>query len=507
MQSNILEYLEESVKKNPDKIVFRDDKKEISFLELSEKAKKIGTFLANKISANSPVIVLAEKDVRTVTMYLGVLYAGCYYVPVGTDLPELRIKTIIDTIEAPIILTCPGSEECVSMFAKNEKVKLYDDCIASETDELLLEKRRQSVVDTDPAYVIFTSGSTGVPKGVVESHRALIDYIDVFAETFDITGEDIFGNQAPLDYIAAIRDIYIPLKTGGAAVIISKTLFSQPANLFDLLNKEKVTVLCWVVSAFCLCSDFRVFDDAKLDTVKKVFFTGSVMPMRQLRDWQEHLPKALFVNHYGPTEITASCTYHIVDHPVEKDEVLPIGISFKNTGIILLKENGLAAEQGEQGEICVRGTCLASGYYKNPEKTREVFVNNPLNDIFEETIYKTGDIGSFNENSLLMFHGRKDSQIKHMGHRIELGEIEIAAKTLDSISECCCLYDHEKLQLWLFYSGQNVENTAVVEHLKKRIPGFMVPRKLKRLETLPKQFNGKINMQELKQMMKSRRNK
>lgn len=503
MQKNILDYLEKTSERFPQKTVYRDEASSITFSELKEGAMRIGSFLAQRTEQNSPVVILSDKTVRTPMMYLGVLYSGCFYVPVGVDLPEFRLKLILDLVQADVILIDPEYRELVEKLDIDGTVVTADEALQCGADQELLAARRAQSLDTDPAYVIFTSGSTGKPKGVIEPHRAVIDYIDVFADTFQIDSSEVFGNQAPLDYIAAIRDLYLPLKTGASAVLIPKKYFSIPAKLFDCLNENQVTTICWVVSAFCLCNDLQAFEHAPLQTVRKVFFTGAVMPARHLRLWQQQLPEALFVNHYGPTEITASCTYYIAEDEVSNEDVLPIGIPFDNTGILLLTEDGReVTKPGERGEICVRGTSLALGYYGDREKTAQVFVDNPLNDRYGERIYKTGDIGSRSEDGLLWFHGRMDSQIKHAGHRIELSEIEGTARMLETLSECSCLYNQEKEQLWLFFTGRDADKKELALFMRQRLPGFMIPRRFVKLEELPRQFNGKVDLEKLRAMMR-----
>ena len=225
------------------------------------------------------------------------------------------------------------------------------------------------------------------------------------------------------------------------------------------------------------------------------------MPCKYLRIWQEHLPETRFVNQYGPTEATASCTYYVVTEKVEDSTVLPIGIPYENYGILLLNEDHTETAPGQIGEICVTGPILALGYYGNPEKTAESFLQNPLNPNYRELIYKTGDLGKFREDGILEFHGRKDRQIKHMGHRIELGEIEETAKQIPGISECCSLYQKEKELLYLFYSG-TASSKEITLHFRKVLPAFMVPRKIVQLDPLPKLPNGKLDMQAMKAYFK-----
>ena len=190
-------------------------------------------------------------------------------------------------------------------------------------------------------------------------------------------------------------------------------------------------------------------------TVNKVFFTGSVMPAKYLRMWQQALPGARFVNHYGPTEITASCTWAEVGHVVGDGERLPIGRPFRNTRILLLDDEGReVSAPGETGEICVAGCGLALGYFDDPGLTAKCFVQNPLHCAWPERIYRTGDYAHRDADGVLWFHGRRDSQIKFMGHRVEMEEIELAARALAGVEEACCFFEEDRERLHLFVQGE-----------------------------------------------------
>ena len=277
------------------------------------------------------------------------------------------------------------------------------------------------MIDTDPLYANFTSGSTGTPKGVVVSHRSVLDFIDVFAPLFHITDKDRIANQAPFDFDVSVKDIYSAVKTGATLVIVPKALFSRPVQLLDYLCENRVTTLIWAVSALCLITTFHGLDYRVPETVQKVLFSGEVMPVKHLANWRSHLPHAMFVNLYGPTEITCNCTYHILQPGRGYKHGIPIGQAFPNEHVFLLDEqNQLVTQPGMEGEICVRGTALALGYFKAPEQTAAAFTQNPLQTWYPERIYRTGDLGRYGEGGDLYFAGRKDFQIKHMGHRIEL---------------------------------------------------------------------------------------
>ena len=236
------------------------------------------------------------------------------------------------------------------------------------------------------------------------------------------------------------------------------------------------------------------FEKKKIDDLRLVMFCGEIMPNRHLNIWRKYYTKTEFVNLYGPTEAAYACTYFVVNRPFADNEPLPIGKPCENTDIIVLNENNTRVQQGEEGELCIRGTCLANGYYDNKEKTLQVFTQNPLNSLYEDKIYRTGDIVKYNEFGELEYVGRTDFQIKHLGYRIELGEIETATYGLDGIKQCCAIYQKEADKIVLFCVG-DLEQTEkqIYTYLKEHIPRYMLPGKIILLQEMPLNANGKID--------------
>ena len=230
--------------------------------------------------------------------------------------------------------------------------------------------------------------------------------------------------------------------------------------------------------------------------LKKILFAGEAMPNKHLNYWRRHITDALYSNLYGPTEITVTCVHYIVDRPFEDSESLPIGKARRNAGVLILNEQHKETEENEIGELCIRGSLLAFGYYKDEEKTKQVFIQNPLNDNYPELIYLTGDLVFYNSNDEIIYVGRKDSQIKHLGYRIELGEIENNLLGMEGIDNICVLYDHSKSKITAFYQG-----AALVNNIRKQalvsIPKYMIPTKWHQLEQLPLNINGKIDRKSL----------
>lgn len=498
MKRNVLEWLEATAAEFPEKVIFSDPDRGITAAFVQKCARAIGTSIAEKGICRKPVAVISGRHVLTPVTYLGVVYSGCFYAPIDSSLPVARINLILETLQPALIITDREHADLPAGLSYGGEVLVAEDAMEHPVSMAQLDAVRRFAVETDPLYVIFTSGSTGRPKGVITSHQSLMCYIEAYAKVMEIAETDVLGNQSPLDYIAAIRDIYLPLYKACSMVIIPKEYFMTPAVLFDYMNAHRVTAVGWSVSALTVPASLGAFAHGKPEYLQKICFSGSVMPGRCLRIWQEALPKARFVNQYGPTEATASCTYYVVEEQVTDDMVLPIGVPYENYRVFLLNGNE-PVRQGEEGEICVTGPILALGYYHDPERTAASFVQNPLNDCYRELMYRTGDIGVMREDGILEFHGRMDRQIKHLGHRVELDEVERAAGLTEGVTECCVIYRKDKEQIILFYTGEATKKQIAVD-MRRILPGFMIPRKIVPLEALPKLANGKTDMKTLQEM-------
>lgn len=495
--TSVLSYLENSAQKYPEKIAFSDPEQALSFSALQQAAQSIGTFIAGRLAPRRPVVFLCEKSTLAAAGFLGAVYAGCFYVMIDPGHPAARQLSILQTLEASVILTTPQHMEKAQALQSGCQIHLLADVLATQPNPELLHSIRTQALDIDPLYANFTSGSTGLPKGVVVSHRSVIDFIDVFTPLFGITQQDVIANQAPFDFDVSVKDFYSGLKTGATVHIVPRGYFSFPTKLMDYLEENKVTTLIWAVSALCFVTTMNGLEYKTPGEINKVMFSGEVMPPKHLNKWRQFLPDAMYVNLYGPTEITCNCTYHILNRVYENDESIPIGVAFPNEKVFLLGEDdAIVTLAGQQGEICVSGTALSLGYYNNMAQTAAAFVQNPANKYYLETIYRTGDIGRYDEQGLLHYVSRKDFQIKYMGHRIELGEIELAMQALEGIERVCCLFMQDKHKIVAFYTGI-LDKKQVAAGLKPVLPPYMHPGAYVVVETMPMTKNGKIDRQSL----------
>lgn len=503
MKNSVLSWLDETAKRLPNKLALQDISGNITYQEYRSKSLAIAYKIVelNKGEMKKPVVVYLEKGKEVLVSFMGVAYSGCFYSPIDTEMPQSRVDKILEVLKPEIVITTNKLKTNFEKFNFYGSYIIYEETICSEEDETAVKPYTEKIIDTDLLYVLFTSGSTGVPKGVSICHRSVIDYTDWVTETFNITQKDTFGNQAPFYFDNSILDIYSCMKMGATLNIIPKKLFFQPVPLLEYIKYNKINTIFWVPSALIVVSKLKAFRNVDLsDTLKRVLFCGEVMPNKQLNIWRKFLPNVTYANLYGPTEITDACTYYIVDREFSDDEPLPIGIPMSNTDILVLNDEDKLVTDDEVGELCVRGTSLAMGYYNNPEKTRSAFVQNPLNKAVPEIIYRTGDLVRYNEYREIIYISRKDFQIKHLGHRIELGEIETAISSLEEVTLNCCLYDEKNQKIVLFVDAQ-VDRDYIKERIEKLVPEYMIPGKVIYLENMPINANGKIDRIKLKELM------
>ncbi len=500
MLTNVLDYLSASVEKYGQKTVFSDSTESVTYNELDILSDALGTSLLRSVkNRNSPVVVFIDRDIKSLISFFGIIKSGNFYVPIDRQLPQGRISLIFETLRPEAAIISEKDLQILENLDFKGAALLYTEGTALEPDREALASRRAAAIDTDPLYAIFTSGSTGVPKGVLVSHRSVIDLIENFAEVFGFDDSCVFGNQAPFDFDVSVKDIYSALKSGGRMYVIPRMFFSFPAKLITCLNEQGINTIIWATSALRIIENLQALEKALPENLKTVMFSGEVMPNKVLNYWRKNLPDVTYVNLYGPTEITCNCLYYKVDRPYLDTEALPIGIPFRNTDIMLLDGDKLVTQAETMGEICVRGTSLALGYYRNAEKTAAAFCQNPCNNCYPELIYRTGDLGKRGTDGLYYFLSRRDHQIKHMGHRIELGEIEVVINALDFIDAGCCIYDEKKEKIVLFYQSPAACERDIMKEAGKTLPKYMLPNRFIRLEGLPMTKNGKIDRRALKE--------
>lgn len=500
---NILQYLEKTAERIPNKLALSDEVTTLDFKKLLTLSKSGGSMLSAKGLYNEPVAVFMKKTPLTVCAFFAAIYAGCYYVPLDAGMPKHRIRMILAKLSPRAIVCDESGEALVSELGYGNVTVKADELFSADVDEKRLSDIRKRSIDTDPIYIVFTSGSTGTPKGVTGCHRALIDYAEALCPVIGADEGSVFGMQVPLYVDACMKELLSVIRCGSTAYLMPQSIFMFPVRAIEYLNRCGVNTVCWVASALTMISGLGGFEEAVPESLHTICFGSEVFPIKQLRAWKRACPDAGFINLYGPTEATGMSFYYPVDDSFfdenEDASVVPIGRPFDNTAYLLLRDDDTEAAKGERGEICIRGTALTLGYYDDPERTAAAFTQNPLNPHYPELIYRTGDLAIETESGDLVFVSRKDNQIKNMGHRIELGEIESCAVMCEGVESACCIFSKEAGKLYMYYMG-TADERSLQRYLRAELPRHMLPTKIKKLDTLPLLPNGKIDRNKLMEM-------
>jgi len=487
-----------------------NDGQTISYQKLDKLSNDIAVFLIYKgFKRGDVVAIFNNKTEISFAIMIACLKIGVIYTNLDHNSPLERFKKMIEICKPYLFFYFSGSIDKI----KGLDIKKYNSIEYSDNKFWELpegEKKEHSiymnsVTGNTPAYIMFTSGSTGFPKGVVITHANVLNLIEWAKLTYEIKLDDIFTNLNPMHFDNSVFDFYASLFTGASIIPVSENLTRNPRKLLDYFNITKPTIWFSVPSMLVYMLKMRALKEDDLRTLKIVTFGGEGFPKNQLRNlWKYWGKKVKFINVYGPTECTCICSSYLVSETdMVSDDLLPLGPIAPNFYTLIVDENQKIVKEGEMGELCIGGPNVGLGYFNNPEKTKEMFIENPYIKTHREFIYKSGDIVKFDSflNSLI-FCGRKDNQIKRMGYRIELEEIETAIGSLNYVSENAVVYINnsnfsEKIIACI--STEVKDEKRIIDDLFQILPTYMIPDLYFFYEQLPKNQNGKIDRLKIKE--------
>lgn len=500
MKINLIEFFVETVAKFPERNAIVDGERKVSFAELDVLARRTAGVINQHVNCqNRPIAVFMPKCVEALQADLAITYSGNAYMNLDVKNPAERLGNIFALIKPAAVITnnrFMGVIEPIAAANGTCIINVDEMGNAAVPAQKELLSRISNLIDTDPYCIINTSGSTGTPKGVVLNHKSFIDFM---AQTFDeykFAENDIIGSLSPVVFDIWSYEMCLLMGKGAGIVVIPDTYSAFPVKILQLMQQNNVSYIFWVPTIMVNIANMGLLQQVPLPTLRLCWFAGEVFPTKQFNIWRHSLPQTTFANFYGPIEITLDCVYYTVEREIADDEPIPIGKPFRNTDILILDENNQnVSEFNKEGELCIRGTSLAMGYYNNPEKTAAAFVQNPLNHSYPEIIYRTGDLVFINERGEIVFKGRKDSLIKHMGYRIELGEIEhVIINTLKLVKNGCVVYNHQRKEITLYYEAENELNAADFRKaIGNTLPKYMIPVVYHHLSELKRNTNGKID--------------
>lgn len=506
-------YLDNSSVSTPQKTAITCANEKISYKELDSLSNKLANCLISYgVSRQDRVIICLKRSINSIIAINGILKADAIYVPVDSKSPVERFVKIIGDCE-PSALICDNST--LMKIGKDIPDSLYvffmehnDKSVSSLRDNYfyldIIENQSYLSpdyrnIDSDIAYILYTSGSTGDPKGLMISHLNITNYIEWAVDCFKINQNENILSTAPFHFDMSTFDIYCTMKSGATLSIATEKQLLFPTKLLDYIEKEKISLWKGVSSLLMYIARTVSLSEKNLPSLNKILFAGENLPTRYLIEWMKAFPDKQFYNAYGPTEATGISTYYpIAKIPNDPLERIPIGRSCANTEVFLLKEDNTKAKYGEFGELCIRGSGLSKGYWKDEIKTKKVFCQNPINPIPGDRICRTGDIALLNKEGNYELVGRKDNQIKYMGYRIDLSEIE------NGLISTGIIKDAAVVQRWsikfqfnelvaVVVADPNLSLKDLRAKVKKIIPAYMMPHRILAVEAVPRTDRGKID--------------
>lgn len=486
-EKTIVDIFEEQAKVAPNKTACVYGQKKLSYAELNELSNKIASylFLEKKIEPEDVVAIKLERGDFTLATMLGVLKCGGTYLLLDPELPKGRIQFILE------------DSACKTFLKVDEVIKSIN-----QSHHIYNHNNPQiNYSSSNLAYLIYTSGTTGKPKGVKIQHKSIVNYVNWFKNTNQITSNDSSIVTSSMAFDLIYTSVFGCILNGGAIHFLDRLVIKDPVEVSRYIEENKITFL--KITPTYLNVLLNQVDTPNLINSKnlKLILTGG--ESQNLTDVQKIISQTniKLINHYGPSEGTIGvCTFEITKDNLQGFMKNPvIGRPISNSKIFILGKNLQLQPVGVIGEICIGGEGLAKGYLNRSELTKAKFIENPFQK--GEYIYRTGDLGRWRPNGTVEFLGRKDDQVKIRGYRVELNAIESQLESKEDITEVVTKIttsvSGEKEITAYVVSGNKQSTKNLRDYLLRKLPDYMIPEHFIQLDSIPQTKNGKVDKESL----------
>ena len=494
--ATIFSLFEENAKRNPDKICISIGDMQVSYGELLKYSEVIDSAIRSYTDDKKTVIaVIAERSVQMYSAIYGIIRGGNAYLPIPTDYPQDRINYMLESSGVSLVIAqeefmhLSGQVSCI-----NATALLADAPEAKETVPC-------AAAENDVAYVLYTSGTTGNPKGVTIRQQSVLNRILWMNAVYPLEDSGVILQKTPFGFDVSVWEIFWWGICGGSMVASKPAEHFLPEKVLEEVDRHHVTHLHFIPSALDLFLRYLECQESKkkhFRSVKHVFVSGEELDPVLVRRFYAlfDCEKVKLHNLYGPTECTVDVTYYDC---LPTDEQIPIGLPIYNTQIYITDNYLNLLPTGVKGELLIGGQNVGLGYINEPVLTKKHFIKDPFG---EGTLYKTGDLAYRREDGQIIFCGRMDTQVKLNGQRIEIGEIESTIKSVPSVKNAAVVIRtvNGRPSLLAYYCGDAGMEDAIFKMCEKKLPGYMVPRQLVRLEQFPLNHNGKLDRNALKNL-------
>jgi amino acid adenylation domain-containing protein len=527
----IQEMLHSAAERFPDRTAISSTNTSCTFAQLEARSNSLANSLIRRGAAAGSIVAILTSDISlSILAILGTLKAGCVFVPLDAATPVRRLTSTIADLDPQWCLVddhyFPLLSGMVAEAGLSPHMVSLTGALPTRTDDsahppsgLLAAGGTDDIYDPTPptvthdpdqmAYVYFTSGSTGKPKGIAGRLKGIDHFIRWQIETFALDETTRVSQLLPLSFDGSLRDIFVPLTTGGCICVPpSRDVILNARELVNWLDAEQVTLV------HCVPSLFRALLNAglhaeELGSLRQIMLAGEVVLPADVARWmQVYGERVKLVNLYGTSETTMAKFYYEISAADCERQTIPVGKPMSGARAVLLDERGRVCPVGAVGEIYIRTPYRSLGYYKEPEMTKEAFVRNPLNDDPKDIVYRTGDLGRILEDGNYEYLGRKDQQVKVRGVRVELGEVENVLRGHEQVRDVAVVDREDEggnkyLCAYVVVEG-GIKEGELREFAQGMLPDYMVPSAYIEMETLPRTLSGKVDRRALPSVAQAR---